>query len=94
MYDFRSLALNNGSLLQSCPLKNDSYIFNCLEYTHGVVHEFIGGDLIDFFCKFKFRATGDMNDTATASNDPIFYMHHTFIDYIWEAWRQEKQVRQ
>ena len=34
-----------------------------------------------------------MFDTATAANDPIFYLHHCFVDFIWEMWRQARQTR-
>lgn len=29
---------------------------------------------------------GDMSDVAPASNDPIFYLHHAFVDMIFEKW--------
>ncbi|KIH60512.1 shTK domain protein [Ancylostoma duodenale] len=51
--------------------------FNVLEYTHGNPHIYVGGE---------------MYDQATAGNDPVFYMHHSFVDYIWEMWRQSKQT--
>uniref|UniRef100_A0A183CKF2 Tyrosinase_Cu-bd domain-containing protein n=1 Tax=Globodera pallida TaxID=36090 RepID=A0A183CKF2_GLOPA len=49
-----------------------------LEYTHDYVHYFI---------------SGDMQERFSSSNDPIFFMHHGFIDSIWEQWRQTKQSR-
>ncbi|VDM95248.1 unnamed protein product [Thelazia callipaeda] len=52
--------------------------YNALEYTHGNVHIFVGGD---------------MYDPYTSGNDPSFYLHHSFVDYIWEMYRQEKQTR-
>ncbi|PIO68944.1 common central domain of tyrosinase [Teladorsagia circumcincta] len=60
---------------QGCPYRTD---YNCLEYTHGNGHIFIGGD---------------MYDTGTSANDPIFFLHHCFVDYIWEQWRQQRQTR-
>lgn len=62
------------SAFQGCPFRTD---YNCLEYTHGNAHIFVGGD---------------MYDTSTSANDPIFFLHHCFIDYIWEQWRQQRQV--
>ncbi|PIO62513.1 hypothetical protein TELCIR_15925, partial [Teladorsagia circumcincta] len=38
--------------------------FNVLEYTHGNPHIYVGGD---------------MYDQATSGNDPIFYMHHSYL---------------
>ncbi|CEF65087.1 Tyrosinase copper-binding domain and ShKT domain and Uncharacterised domain, di-copper centre-containing protein [Strongyloides ratti] len=60
---------------QGCPAQIQ---WNALEYTHGNVHIFVGGD---------------MYETSTAGNDPIFWNHHSFVDYIWEMWRQNKQNR-
>ena len=47
---------------------------NDIEVQHGGVHMFIGGD---------------MEDLETAPFDPIFFMHHAFIDYIWELFRSK-----
>ncbi|PAV57282.1 hypothetical protein WR25_25768 [Diploscapter pachys] len=46
------------------------------ENAHGRGHVFVGGDMGEF---------------STASNDPIFYMHHAFVDFLWEEWRKTKQ---
>ncbi|VDM51685.1 unnamed protein product [Angiostrongylus costaricensis] len=61
--------------LQGCPYRTD---YNCLEYTHGNVHIFVGGDMFD---------------TSTSANDPLFFLHHAFVDLIWEQWRQRRQSR-
>lgn len=34
-----------------------------------------------------------MFDQITSANDPIFYLHHSFIDLIWENWRLLRQPR-
>jgi hypothetical protein len=47
------------------------------ELVHGVVHMFVGGY---------------MADIGISPNDPSFYLHHTFIDFIWEEFRQTKQT--
>uniref|UniRef100_A0A158P622 ShTK domain protein n=1 Tax=Angiostrongylus cantonensis TaxID=6313 RepID=A0A158P622_ANGCA len=60
---------------RGCPYRTD---YNCLEYTHGNVHIFVGGDMFD---------------TSTSANDPLFFLHHAFIDLIWEQWRQQRQTR-
>uniref|UniRef100_A0A915K057 ShKT domain-containing protein n=1 Tax=Romanomermis culicivorax TaxID=13658 RepID=A0A915K057_ROMCU len=49
-----------------------------LELVHGSIHFYIGGH---------------MSDTRVAPNDPVFFFIHSFIDYIWEQWRHEKQTR-
>jgi len=45
-----------------------------LEFHHGGPHVFVGGD---------------MERLDTAANDPAFFMHHAFIDYIWELFRNK-----
>lgn len=43
-----------------------------LEFHHAAVHVFVGGA---------------MSQLDTAAFDPIFFMHHAFVDYIWELFR-------
>lgn len=31
---------------------------------------------------------GDMFDTTTNPNDPVFFLHHAQVDRIWAAWQQ------
>ena len=47
------------------------------EGDHGQVHVFVGGN---------------MGGTVCAPADPLFYMHHAFIDCIWEEFRRNHQV--
>ncbi|KHJ95138.1 common central domain of tyrosinase [Oesophagostomum dentatum] len=53
--------------------------FFALELAHGNPHTFVGGDMVLI---------------ASSANDPIFFMHHSFVDFIWEIWRQRRQSRQ
>ncbi|KAH3708433.1 putative tyrosinase-like protein tyr-3 [Dreissena polymorpha] len=46
-----------------------------LEFLHDGVHDWVGGD---------------MGNLGTAAYDPIFFMHHAFIDYIWEQFRRRQ----
>lgn len=39
---------------------------------HGTIHSVIGGD---------------MSPTSNAPNDPIFYLHHGNVDYLWAKWQ-------
>lgn len=48
------------------------------EIRHGDVHQWIGGL---------------MEPAETAGFDPVFYLHHCFVDYIWELFRRN-QMRQ
>ncbi|CAJ0581469.1 unnamed protein product, partial [Mesorhabditis spiculigera] len=43
--------------------------------------------------RFRFSATPYAN-LLTSTNDPLFWLHHSFVDLIWEQWRQAKQTRQ
>ncbi|CAH1800657.1 unnamed protein product [Owenia fusiformis] len=48
-----------------------------LENIHGKAHSYVGGHL------------GDIHHSP---NDPLFFMHHAFIDCIWEEFRENSQV--
>ncbi|CAI4229253.1 unnamed protein product [Auanema sp. JU1783] len=49
---------------------------NALELLHGNAHVWVGGS---------------MKLTRNATNDPIFVLHHSFVDMLWERWRKKKQ---
>ena len=44
----------------------------CEAGLHNPVHNWIGGNMAD----------------ATSPNDPVFFMHHCYIDLLWERWRK------
>eukprot|EP00177_Eucheuma_denticulatum_P004238 GFKZ01007682.1.p1 GENE.GFKZ01007682.1~~GFKZ01007682.1.p1 ORF type:complete len:519 (-),score=80.76 GFKZ01007682.1:318-1874(-) len=46
-----------------------------VEAAHALPHIYIGGDMTDAF---------------RAPNDPVFYLHHTFIDWLW---RERQRIR-
>ncbi|KAH9507498.1 hypothetical protein Btru_051300 [Bulinus truncatus] len=52
-------------------------IYN-IEEQHGTVHVFVGGA---------------MTRLDTTAFDPVFFMHHAFIDYIFERFRQRLRSR-
>eukprot|EP00039_Didymoeca_costata_P031242 m.33853 g.33853 ORF g.33853 m.33853 type:complete len:432 (-) comp8614_c0_seq2:121-1416(-) len=52
---------------------------------HGRVHISIGG--------FPSVKPGTMSRTSTASNDPVFFMHHGNVDRIWSLWQAKGNGR-
>ncbi|ORZ36733.1 hypothetical protein BCR44DRAFT_1512182 [Catenaria anguillulae PL171] len=50
----------------------DQFAYYLERGPHFVVHSNIGGDLFTL---------------VDAPNDPLFYMHHSFIEYIWTKWQ-------
>lgn len=46
-----------------------------LEFWHGAVHRWVGGNV---------------GNLQVASDDPIFFLHHSYVDYIWEIFRQQQ----
>ncbi|KJH47076.1 hypothetical protein DICVIV_06836 [Dictyocaulus viviparus] len=49
------------------------------ESMHGLSHVWVGGFM------FVIRVS---------PNDPMFYLHHAFIDYLWEQFRRKQQTRE
>ncbi|KAI8615675.1 hypothetical protein BC830DRAFT_1121490 [Chytriomyces sp. MP71] len=44
---------------------------------HAVGHETLGG-----------ANCGDMANPVYSTNDPVFWLHHTFVDKVWWRWQQ------
>lgn len=51
----------------------------CLEIAHGGPHIWVGGH---------------MAVTNATAHDPVFFMFHAFVDYIWEMFRNRQTTRQ
>lgn len=47
-----------------------------IEMLHDGVHDWVGGD---------------MDELPYSAFDPVFYMHHAFIDFIWEKFRRHQE---
>ncbi|EWG50818.1 hypothetical protein FVEG_09948 [Fusarium verticillioides 7600] len=60
-----------------------------LEEPHNAIHLALGG----FYEKGNYNAdpilgaNGDMGENETAAFDPIFFLHHAFIDYTFWQWQ-------
>lgn len=50
-----------------------SWEVTCEGVLHNPVHRWIGGNMAD----------------ATSPNDPVFFLHHCYIDLLWERWKQQ-----
>lgn len=50
-----------------------------IEGPHGTVHFGVGGGP---------GGVGDMSAVENSPNEPIFWLHHTFVDYIWWKFQQ------
>ncbi|VDP30922.1 unnamed protein product [Heligmosomoides polygyrus] len=51
--------------------------WKAFEFTHGNPHIFVGEDMVL---------------TSTSANDPMFFIYHSFVDLVWEQWRQREQT--
>uniref|UniRef100_A0A914BV37 Tyrosinase copper-binding domain-containing protein n=1 Tax=Acrobeloides nanus TaxID=290746 RepID=A0A914BV37_9BILA len=80
------LIFGDGTLIQNCSSLNwlesidgTLWVEKTLEGIHGMVHLFVGG------------IGGDMGEFQTAVGDPVFFLLHGFVDFIFEMWRQTQQ---
>lgn len=63
--------------MQTCTKTFLLYFFKRFQL-HGTVHMWVGGYMLDI---------------PISPNDPSFYLHHAFVDYLWEQFRLQKQDR-
>uniref|UniRef100_A0A1I7XST7 Tyrosinase_Cu-bd domain-containing protein n=1 Tax=Heterorhabditis bacteriophora TaxID=37862 RepID=A0A1I7XST7_HETBA len=71
---------NNYSQLTFCHDKT-------FESMHGLSHVWVGGFM------FVIRLLKVLH-CRVSPNDPMFYMHHAFVDYLWEQFRRRSQTRE
>jgi len=45
----------------------------CEGSLHNPVHRWVGGNMAE----------------ASSPNDPVFFLHHAFIDLLWERWKKQ-----
>lgn len=79
----------------------DGFLTGMGQGLHGLVHMSVGGDyrkynkdksgsdkvFVENEILRKPTEIGLMSNTTTAGYDPIFYIHHTQIDRLWEQWK-------
>lgn len=57
---------------------------------HGAMHDYIGGGYppeINVWNQiYRTNMTGLMANVPSAAFDPIFWLHHSNIDYLWQWW--------
>jgi tyrosinase len=59
---------------------------------HNRVHVFVGGAWIETDSNGqRSMALGSMLP-ASSPNDPIFFLHHCYIDKLWANWQRERMV--
>lgn len=69
------------SVVDGCLAKNNYLDFwNCVERgPHGAGHGAVGADMVN---------------PVSSPGDPVFYLHHTWLDRIWAKWQaQNPEVR-
>lgn len=60
-----------------------------LEEIHGEFHLWIGGvtTTLPNGTASPVPIEGDMASLSTAAFDPIFFFHHSFVDYMYAEWQ-------
>lgn len=56
---------------------------------HGAMHNYIGGatDGVSMWNPiYRKQRNGLMADVPSAGFDPVFWLHHSNIDYLWQKW--------
>ncbi len=64
---------------------------------HGAMHNYIGGvanDLTMWNSIYRDNAhSGLMGEVPSAGFDPVFWLHHANIDYLWQKWERSPNGR-
>ncbi|KAL3860855.1 hypothetical protein ACJMK2_010919 [Sinanodonta woodiana] len=73
-----------NNVLRLCRTEDVSFpprrpLNSIIEFHHNRPHSFVGGN------------TGDMGTLPNAAFDPAFFLHHAYIDYIWELFRTRQR---
>ncbi|KAK1507897.1 uncharacterized protein CCOS01_16203 [Colletotrichum costaricense] len=93
-YTLFSNKASRGEWLHNTKGSLESKFHTSLEDPHNAVHLAIGG----FYQDGEENAKpvedfhGDMGENETASFDPIFFLHHAFIDYVFWTWQVKHRL--
>jgi len=81
---------NNSSAADFNRRTNGNPAAVSLESPHNAIHLAVGGFYQEgVYIASPIRgANGDMGCNETAAFDPIFFFHHTFIDYVFWKWQE------
>lgn len=77
---------------------DDPFFMVALENPHNGMHLALGGVYLPGKSGYnadddRYRgANGDMGCNETASFDPVFYLHHCFIDYMLWKWQEKNNL--
>ncbi|KAI0441381.1 hypothetical protein F4803DRAFT_523596 [Xylaria telfairii] len=82
-------AFSNTSSAEQWNSEHPGKVIYPIENPHNNIHAAVGGFEVpgdDSFNYIHF-ANGDMGENETAAFDPIFFFHHTWIDYMFWNWQ-------
>ncbi|KAG6855557.1 hypothetical protein H0H87_001059 [Tephrocybe sp. NHM501043] len=88
-YTLFSNTASQNKWIKDHPENPDKHFVVSLESPHNALHLAIGG----FYQAGVFNAdpilgaNGDMGDNETAGFDPLFFFHHSFVDYVLSIWQ-------
>lgn len=70
--------------------QTDPDYYDSLESPHNSIHLAVGGMYVkgQYNADNILGANGDMGENDTAAMDPIFFLHHCFIDHCFWKWQQ------
>lgn len=58
---------------------------------HNKVHVFIGGSWVALDQDGQQQTISGTMQLGSSPNDPIFFLHHAYVDKIWELWRKNQE---
>jgi tyrosinase len=58
---------------------------------HNRVHVFVGGAWIEDLGGGKTKNVSGTMLIASSPNDPVFFLHHCFVDKLWADWQRKRK---